>query len=292
MLLGLLLLLGAAATAPGWLQQRRRLVRLWIVRHGEAEHNIDKVNGWKIRDPHLTAKGWSQARAAAAAMPPGGFDVVISSPLRRCIETAVGLLRGDEHEDANGSGGSCSGAFLPMVLNPDLQEVFLGPADTGQAAKELVAEFAHLGFSSTQQLGENNRRRLPSNVVMNSTLLESTAVKLEGRDGLGYMPWYRAKEMLTGKDSCHDPAGRAAFGRAQALRLLEWLGSSVASPQALLGARWDSGAATAAGDRRDEELRILMVGHRGAFEAFGATLPPPLTGYSVVRSSHAMVLLL
>ena len=66
-----------SSSAPSWLlgsvgrsvpaQQLRTWV--WAVRHGEAEHNLDPVRGWKIPDPALTARGWRQASAAAEHLP-------------------------------------------------------------------------------------------------------------------------------------------------------------------------------------------------------------------------------
>ena len=40
-----------------------------LVRHGEAEHNLDPVHGWKLPDPTLTDRGWRQASAAGELLP-------------------------------------------------------------------------------------------------------------------------------------------------------------------------------------------------------------------------------
>ena len=42
---------------------------VWAVRHGEAEHNLDPVHGWKLPDPTLTDRGWRQASAAGELLP-------------------------------------------------------------------------------------------------------------------------------------------------------------------------------------------------------------------------------
>lgn len=44
---------------------------VWALRHGEAEHNLDPVHGWKIPDPGLTKRGWRQAAAAGDLLPYG-----------------------------------------------------------------------------------------------------------------------------------------------------------------------------------------------------------------------------
>lgn len=64
-----------------------------FVRHGEAEHNELTAKGLKaegkaILDPRLTAKGRGQAEKLAASIQEGSFDVIVSSPLSRALETA------------------------------------------------------------------------------------------------------------------------------------------------------------------------------------------------------------
>lgn len=61
-------------SAAGQAQPGLRLrTYLWAVRHGEAEHNLDPVHGWKIPDPALARRGWRQASAAGAQLP---YDVL------------------------------------------------------------------------------------------------------------------------------------------------------------------------------------------------------------------------
>ena len=56
-------------TEPGAESARLQRTWLWAVRHGEAEHNLDPVHGWRISDPALTNWGWRQASAAGEQLP-------------------------------------------------------------------------------------------------------------------------------------------------------------------------------------------------------------------------------
>lgn len=60
---------------------------LSTVRHGLTQLNRDKLVGGRIDVP-LIDEGRKQAEEAAATFAGTGFDVVVSSPLRRSVETA------------------------------------------------------------------------------------------------------------------------------------------------------------------------------------------------------------
>ena len=62
-----------------------------FVRHGEAEHNVKTPGCMSILDPALTRKGVEQAKRLAASVQESGrtFDIVITSPLRRAMQTAM-----------------------------------------------------------------------------------------------------------------------------------------------------------------------------------------------------------
>jgi len=67
------------------------------VRHGLTELNRDKRVGGRIDVP-LIPEGRAQAKEARAAFAGTPFDVVVSSPLRRSVETAV-IVAGVDPED-------------------------------------------------------------------------------------------------------------------------------------------------------------------------------------------------
>ena len=62
-------------------------MKLYFVRHGEIESNINKVYaGWS--DECLTARGRKQAVEAAKALTGIGITTIYSSPIERAMETA------------------------------------------------------------------------------------------------------------------------------------------------------------------------------------------------------------
>lgn len=60
--------------------------RVYLLRHGQGEHN---ATGRDIRDALLTSQGEQQAASWARRMPSLDIDVVLISPLRRTIQTAL-----------------------------------------------------------------------------------------------------------------------------------------------------------------------------------------------------------
>lgn len=70
---------------------------LYLVRHGQSEGNVATYD---IPDGNLTPLGFQQAREVAARLAGEGIDLVISSPLRRALQTADALCRriGVPHE--------------------------------------------------------------------------------------------------------------------------------------------------------------------------------------------------
>lgn len=61
--------------------------RLYFVRHGQSEANKRHVFAGQIDTP-LTAVGRAQARAAGLSAKKFKFDLIVSSPLVRALETA------------------------------------------------------------------------------------------------------------------------------------------------------------------------------------------------------------
>jgi broad specificity phosphatase PhoE len=74
----------------GWATDLGPPTTLILLRHGETAHTVARVfSGRGGADPPLAPSGRAQARAAAAVIAARGDVVaVVSSPMRRCIETA------------------------------------------------------------------------------------------------------------------------------------------------------------------------------------------------------------
>jgi broad specificity phosphatase PhoE len=253
----------------------RRIALVWVVRHGEAEHNV-ATEGWRIRDPVLTARGWSQCVAAGKLLPPSHtFDLVVTSPLRRCVQTATALLRA-----SGGGGGGGLNTPLRLVAHPDLQEVYLGPADTGRDAIELQHEFDTASWAKSpgrQQPYELDTFWLqPSDEAAGAGAGAAvTEAKEEERERPGqpqqppYLPperggwpwpwpWYETKARLPAEHSVASTAGRARFARAQANRMLEWLLLRVVHTMGAPPPRRRSAVAERGGDG-GEGLEHIMI---------------------------------
>ena len=66
-------------------QQKKRVI---LIRHGQAEHNVDRANLGK-RDVQLTERGRMQAAAIRARVKKLGAEVVLTSPVLRTLQTTA-----------------------------------------------------------------------------------------------------------------------------------------------------------------------------------------------------------
>lgn len=98
-----------------------------LLRHGEPEGGV-RYRG--ARDDPLSPRGWEQMRLAVDGQAP--WDVIVSSPLRRCAEFAEELSR------------RCQ---LPMEIEHGLREISFGawegltPAEVAVTAPEAQDRF-------------------------------------------------------------------------------------------------------------------------------------------------------
>lgn len=67
-------------------------MRLWLVRHGETQHNIDRVFQGQLDTP-LTERGVQQAQHTADALATVEFERIFASDLVRAHDTARPLAR-------------------------------------------------------------------------------------------------------------------------------------------------------------------------------------------------------
>ena len=61
-------------------------MKIYIVRHGEVNHNLLKI--YSNEDEDLNSKGIKQAEELASIISDLDYDIIISSPLKRAIHTA------------------------------------------------------------------------------------------------------------------------------------------------------------------------------------------------------------
>jgi broad specificity phosphatase PhoE/ribonuclease HI len=124
---------GTEAVSPmhplvGWRGLDGPPTKLILLRHGETQHTADqKFSGPGGReDPGLLPAGVDQARRAARALAEmGGVDVLLSSPLRRALETAEVVAASLE---------------LPVEIDDGFQECAFGDWD-GHTLAEVEAEW-------------------------------------------------------------------------------------------------------------------------------------------------------
>lgn len=108
--------------------------RIVCLRHGESTFNAaHRATGRDPghRDARLTERGHTQAEAARARLRDVPFELVVTSPLTRAIQTSAIVF--GEHPSAP--------RVLVEVLHRECQE---SSCDVGRAASEIAAEFPHL----------------------------------------------------------------------------------------------------------------------------------------------------
>ena len=141
------------ARMVGWSKDLGAPTTLVLVRHGPTDHTTDKrFSGSGGQDPALNADGRAQVRAVADWLAPLGdeIDVVLSSPLRRAVETADIIAERLTHtvqvEDglAEAAFGTWEGLTFHEVQQayPDDLDAWLGsldvaPGGSGESFKEI-----------------------------------------------------------------------------------------------------------------------------------------------------------
>jgi broad specificity phosphatase PhoE len=121
---------------------------LYLLRHGESAANILPGRaGREIHDPFLTAEGERQARSWLALSRGWGAEVVLCSPLRRTLRTALLAF----------AGGGTAGP--PIELSSSLREYhWEDPQNQGHTAEALQAELA--GWEAVERVDAGSLVRL------------------------------------------------------------------------------------------------------------------------------------
>jgi probable phosphoglycerate mutase len=82
--------LSSASSATGWSAPRGPATRLLLLRHGETPLSVDRRFSGR-GDAALTERGLAQAKAAAQRLAAYDISAVVSSPLRRTVQTATAV---------------------------------------------------------------------------------------------------------------------------------------------------------------------------------------------------------
>ncbi|KAH7131870.1 histidine phosphatase superfamily [Dendryphion nanum] len=119
---------------------------IYLLRHAESAHNISK--DFSHHDPPLTTLGQTQASQLTDTFPhPEQIAVIVTSPLRRAIQTALAgfshVLDQRYYEPGTGLGVENG---VRLVLDAGLQERSGFPCDTGSENEILASEFRGLDF--------------------------------------------------------------------------------------------------------------------------------------------------
>ncbi|OZJ01735.1 hypothetical protein BZG36_05119 [Bifiguratus adelaidae] len=125
--------------APLLISMTRKTI--YLIRHGEAEHNVNFPASHSIHDPHLTVKGREQCVQLQEKLRKEGyaFDLICVSVLRRALETLqIGLAE---------QLVPLEGKVNNVLVMPELQGITDAPCDTSVSLSELQREFPRLDFS-------------------------------------------------------------------------------------------------------------------------------------------------
>ncbi len=121
------------------MQNKLTSVKILLIRHGQAYHNIDQNTN--LKDPTLTKFGIEQAKNIKFKFNP---DIVYFSPLTRTIETTKYIFKSKDIDIKD------TKKFIP---HEDLQETYAGehPCDTGICPKSLQKKFPMFDFSNLRE---------------------------------------------------------------------------------------------------------------------------------------------
>ncbi|HEY1610793.1 MAG TPA: histidine phosphatase family protein [Paraburkholderia sp.] len=116
---------------------------IWLIRHGETEWSLSGQHTGRT-DIALTDRGCEEARALAPRLAAQRFDVVLSSPMTRALETCRLAGLGDaaqrEPELREWDYGQYEGLTTPQIRaqTPDWT-VWSGPVPGGESLEQINA---------------------------------------------------------------------------------------------------------------------------------------------------------
>ncbi|KAJ5643480.1 uncharacterized protein N7484_005987 [Penicillium longicatenatum] len=116
---------------------------LYLVRHGQGEHNLHDSH--HLRDAHLTDTGKNQCRDLRDSfLYHDDLSLILASPLRRTIQTAAHAFH-----------PALEKRQIPFVLAPKAQEISKRPCDVG-----LIVMFSWLRYQLTGGWLGNSKKDL------------------------------------------------------------------------------------------------------------------------------------
>ena len=125
---------------------------IYLIRHGQSEFNAAHKDGDPdpmILDAPLTQQGRRQAQLARVAASELGIAQVITSPLTRAIQTALGMFAG----------------IAPIKVVAEHRELLSHSCDVGRPASMLKEDFPELSFDHLDEVwwhqGSPNENGVP-----------------------------------------------------------------------------------------------------------------------------------
>lgn len=145
-----------------------------LIRHGQSTFNAAFSDPWVDPlhfDAPLTPTGHEQVRAMRAVVADTAYDLVVTSPLTRAIQTALGLF-GERH---------------PILVEPLHREYLASSCDVGRSPRALACAFPWLAFDHLDDPwwhdGEKDARGVPLEpMAMFEARLERFRAWLMARD--------------------------------------------------------------------------------------------------------------
>jgi broad specificity phosphatase PhoE len=129
--------------------------KIHLIRHAEGLHNL--LDNTSLHDPSLTERAFYRAENLGSQFTEANSNtvgIIITSPLRRTIQTSLTafprILDKRYYPVGSGRGGAPDKGWegVKLVLNPDLQEIDIAPANTGSNSQTLGSWFPELDFGS------------------------------------------------------------------------------------------------------------------------------------------------
>ena len=122
---------------------------VYLIRHGESEANaaefLDISSDTYIFDAELTTKGKMQAKTASNKLNHIEFDLIVSSPLSRALQTYEIIF---------------SKRDIELEINPLHREHVAHSCDIGKQPDELKKIFPNLNFGKLEKYWWNNGKKI------------------------------------------------------------------------------------------------------------------------------------
>ena len=130
------------------------MTEVYLIRHGESEANVaeflDLSSDTYIFDAELTPKGKMQAKATANKLNHIEFDLIVSSPLSRALQTYEIIF---------------SKRDIKLDINPLHREYVAHSCDIGIQPADLKKKFPNLNFKKLEKYWWNNGKKIQENKI-------------------------------------------------------------------------------------------------------------------------------